>query len=184
VVAKLQKKKKKKKLPENVSKPPTSTAEDEELARKLQTQLNAEAEYASIKSETMRVSDEEYAQRLQSMYLKTDPGNNRKQPAKKKDEEKKPDEEKSLWSRLWGNAKQDESDEEEESGKPTDRKRPTTGDVTLNPPGTGRMQPMPLGYPYPTPTYVIPQQGGMPYYTSYIPLAPGMMPPTGPSTQQ
>jgi hypothetical protein len=42
---------------------------DEELARKLQAQFNAEAEIEALKKESITLSDEEYAQRLQVRFI-------------------------------------------------------------------------------------------------------------------
>jgi len=101
-----------------------STEADEELARKLQRQFNAEAE-SPISMTDSTVSDEEYARKLQSLYLKRDmqrvakkkaatpSGRNlvtffpsslmfHKEAKEALDPKKKPEEKPSLWSRLFG----------------------------------------------------------------------------------
>ena len=102
----------------------SSTEADEELARKLQRQFNAEAESPISTDNT--VSDEEYARKLQSLYLKRDmqrvakkkaatpSGRNlvtfspesslmfHKEAKEALDPKKKPEEKPSLWSRLFG----------------------------------------------------------------------------------
>jgi len=143
---------------------------DEELARKLQSKFNQEAEMASIKTETQSLTDEEYAQRLQALYLKTDARPKKSLPPRKQDDSKKGDDKPSLWSRLFGPTKPEDSDSDEEELKPMDRKSASTsnpsGSLTVDTTGNPSARPtsVPVGYAYP-------QHPFMPYYTPYIPLA-------------
>jgi len=116
---------------------PAGDEVDEELARKLQAQFNAEAEIEALKRDSIALSDEDYAQKLQSLYLKRDaaaPANqtSKRTPtsaADKDDQKKKTDstkpEEKSLWNRLFGAPKADSEADSENEAKPTKKDKAT-----------------------------------------------------------
>jgi hypothetical protein len=122
---------------------------DEELARKLQAQFNAEAEIDALKKESITLSDEEYAQKLQGLYLKRDAaagqagkrttptptptttattggGSAKKDAAAKKSDPSARPEEKSLWSRLFGVPKSDSDEESDEEDVKTGKKTEVT----------------------------------------------------------
>jgi len=165
--------------------PKAPSAADEELARKLQEQFNLEAEQAGMKSEAQALTDEEYAQKLQALYLKRDSAiarrearKDEKKPEKKKPDEKSatPEEKPSLWSRIFGGNDEDEDDDEKEEKeaklKPKQAKKPDQPAA----PATATQATYP-GLPMPAgglrqPTTIQP----MPPY-AYYPGAPMMMPP-------
>jgi len=141
---------------------------DEELARKLQAQFNAEAEIEALKKESITLADEEYAQKLQGLYLKSDPQSGKRglttsapaTPVPKKDTPKKPSptsskaEEKSLWSRLFGPSKPESDEESDEDDDP--KLAPKKTEITTTYPATGRGTSLmgtgmvPMSYYYPT----------------------------------
>lgn len=163
----------------------SNAAADEELARRLQEQFNMEAEQASMKHEAQALTDEEYAQKLQALYLKRDSAIARRESRKddkkkdsKKAEEKPatPEEKPSLWSRIFGGNDEDDDDDEKEEKeaklKPKQAKKPDQPAA----PAVATQATYP-GLPMPAtagrqPTTIQP----MPPY-AYYPGAPMMVPP-------